>query len=95
MKAFGVAASGFPAFHRVVKGLQSEQGRHKVLQCLRARAPLAGRPGDSSAEAGVEGPDSTEADGFLGGRFQAWAPGLVLVVVGSLLRPWGVPDNCR
>ena len=86
MKVFGVAASGFPAFHRVVKGLQSEQGRHKVLQCLRARVPLAGRPGDSSAEAGTEDPDRLEqkqAGPFLG-PFQAWVPGAVLVVVGSL-----------
>ena len=84
MKVFGVAASGFPAFHRVVKGLQSEQGRHKVLQCLRARVPLAGRPGDSSAKAGS--PDRLEqkqAGPFLG-PFQAWIPGAVLVVVGSL-----------
>ena len=62
MKVFGMAASGFPAFHRVVKGLQSEQGRHKVLQCLRARVFLAGRPGDSSTEAGIEGPDRFQMD---------------------------------
>ena len=86
MEIFGVAASGFPAFHRVVKGLQSEQRRHKVLQCLCARVPLAGRPGDSSAEAGVEDPDRLEqkqAGPFLG-PLQAWVPGAVLVVVGSL-----------
>ena len=62
MKVFGVAASGFPAFHRVVKGLQSEQGHHKVLQCLRARVFLAGRPGDSSTEAGIEDPDRFQID---------------------------------
>jgi hypothetical protein len=53
VKAFGNAASNFPAFHRVMRMLKSEQGRQRAFLCIEQRVPLAGVPGKSDA-GGIE-----------------------------------------
>ena len=41
---FGVVAQEFPAFHRVVRSLQTEQGRQKLMLCLNNNVPISGTP---------------------------------------------------
>ena len=53
VKTYGKAAETFPAFHRVMRLLCSENGRQRVLACLRDKQPIAGVPGKSEA-AGIE-----------------------------------------
>ncbi len=54
VKTFGVSATGYAGFSRVVKGLQNEQGRVKLLSCVQQRIPLGGAPGSNAKNAGVE-----------------------------------------
>ena len=42
LRTFGRVASDFPAFARVVKSLQTDQGRLKIMQCLSSRLPFSG-----------------------------------------------------
>ena len=53
VKTYGKAAETFPAFQRVIRLLCSENGRQRVLACLRDKQPIAGVPGKSEA-AGIE-----------------------------------------
>ncbi len=53
IKAFGVVATSFPAFFRVMKMLRSDEGRQRVLICLKEKAPLAGAQGKSDS-GGIE-----------------------------------------
>ncbi len=54
VKTFGVSATGYAGFSRVVKGLQNEQGRVKLLSCVQQRIPLGGAPGSNAKNAGIE-----------------------------------------
>ncbi len=56
IKIYGVTATGFPAFARVLKTLQTEAGRQRILACLRERCGLSGRTGGGTADtrAGIE-----------------------------------------
>ncbi len=49
---FGKVAKDFAAFHRVVRCLQTEQGRQKLVLCLAQRLPISGS--ESSTHYGVE-----------------------------------------
>ena len=53
-RTYGRTATNFPAFTRLVRTLQSEAGRQKVLKCVQQRLSLGGRASDGYANAGIE-----------------------------------------
>lgn len=49
---FGKVAKYFPAFQRVLRSLQSEAGRQKLMVCMSQRLPISGS--DSTTQYGIE-----------------------------------------
>jgi len=54
IKTYGATASNFAAFARVVRSLQSDGGRQKILKCLQQRISLSGKVSENCANAGIE-----------------------------------------
>jgi len=56
VKMFGVVASNFPAFQRVLRMLKTEAGRQKLALCVQKQIPSDGTPNGAtgSSDAGIE-----------------------------------------